>query len=114
VPGYLGANPPEPLLRARIQHKTTIKKVVMRDETPRTAAGASRGGVDTAWERQRQSTPVGVQVESAPTGNLDGAKLIVKSGAAVDKTLPVGSVAGDIVTIGSSMGFGGDNSQVLK
>src|SRR5215469_14793036 len=32
VPGYLGANPPESLQRARIQHQTQISKVVMARE----------------------------------------------------------------------------------
>lgn len=35
VPGYLGANPPESLKRARIQRQTTITKIVMSDEARR-------------------------------------------------------------------------------
>ena len=32
VPGYLGANPTESLLQARIQHKATVVKPIMADE----------------------------------------------------------------------------------
>jgi len=40
VPGYLGANPPDSLLRARIQHETTVKKVITAgDPEARTASG---------------------------------------------------------------------------
>ena len=40
MPGYLGANPTESLLQARIQHKTTVVKPIMADE-------AEEYGLDT-------------------------------------------------------------------
>jgi len=46
VPGYLGANPPESLVRARIQHKTAVTRVVSAGEA---RANAPAGGVNTAW-----------------------------------------------------------------
>jgi hypothetical protein len=32
IPGYLGANPTDSLVRNRMQHETTISKVVMSSE----------------------------------------------------------------------------------
>jgi hypothetical protein len=109
-PGYLGANPPDSLLRARIQYKTTVKKVITAgDPEARTASG----GVDTAWQQLKAEAPVGFQLESVPGGDLDEALLIFKSGDAAGKDLPVGRVAGNTAFIGSNP-FGGGNSQVLK
>ncbi|MBE0697520.1 MAG: hypothetical protein IH586_11420, partial [Anaerolineaceae bacterium] len=59
LPGYAGVNPDDSLRRARVQHKTTIIKVVTREEAlrmgwdiePQVAFGASRGGVDDAWQQ---------------------------------------------------------------
>src|SRR6185295_5530925 len=119
VPGYLGANPPESLARARVQYRTIIQKV-MRDEaaqaggaSPGKEGGAARGAADTAF-RQLLGTLVQLQVTSAPTGNLDGAVLIVKSGAAAGKALPIRGVAGDVITIGSATGYGGADAQVMR
>ena len=110
VPGYAGANPSESLRRARIQHRTTIRKVLTRTETgnagrgamPQAPAGGSRGGVDTAWQ-QLQGVPSAIQVESLPAGSLEGSDLIVKSGAAAGKKLAVGSVTGDTILLGNPM-----------
>ena len=110
VPGYLGANPPNSLLRARIQYKSTVKKVITAgDPEARTASG----GVDTAWQQLKAEAPVGFQLESLPQGDLEEAFLMLKSGDGAGKDLPVGRVAGDTVFIGTNP-FGGDNSQVLK
>lgn len=110
VPGYLGANPPDALLRVRVQYKTTVKKVITAgDPEARTASG----GVDTAWQQLKTEAPVGFQLESVPDRDLDEALLYIKSGDAVGKDLPIGRVAGNTVFIGSNP-FAGDNSQVLK
>ena len=79
VPGYLGANPPDSLLRARVQYKTTVKKVITAgDPEARTASG----GVDTAWQQLKAEAPVGFQLESVPAGDLEEAFLLIKSGDA--------------------------------
>ena len=110
VPGYLGSNPPQSLLHARIQHKTTVKKIVTAADPE---ARSALGGVDTAWQQLKAQAPVGYQLEDIPTGNLEGALLIVKSGEAAGKDLPVGKVVGDVVFIGINP-FGGDTSQLLN
>jgi len=110
VPGYLGVNPPDSLLRARVQHKTTVKKVITAgDAEARTVSG----GVDTAWQQLKAEAPVGFQLQSVPAGDLDEAFLFIKSGDAAGKDLLVGRVSGNTVFIGSNP-FAGDNSKVLN
>jgi hypothetical protein len=117
VPGYAGANPTESLLRYRVQNKTTIKKVVKASGAGQTNQVASDGGVNAWQQLPGMRGSVGLQVESAPTGNLEMAYLIVKSGAAAGKMLPVLRVDGDMVVIGSiaamMMGSGEDYSQIV-
>jgi hypothetical protein len=110
APGYLGAKAPESLRNSRIQHRTRVKKILTASD-PDTKAVL--GGVDTAWQQLQGQAPVGYQVESTPTGNVEGAFLLVKSGEAAGKELPVGRMVRDAVLIGSNP-FGGDNAAALK
>src|SRR5262249_27581368 len=73
VPGYLGADPPESLRRARVRHRTTVKKVVGSQ-----AGEGARGGVDDAF-RRLLGGQVRLQVESTSAGDLQGASLVVKT-----------------------------------
>jgi hypothetical protein len=49
---------------------------------------------------------VRLQVESAPAGDLQGAALIVKTGDAAGKVLPVRGITGDMIAIGSPCRWG--------
>jgi len=110
TPGYLGASPPDSLLHARIQYKTSVKKVITAgDPEARTASG----GVDTAWQQLKAEAPVGFQLESVPAGDVEEAFLLIKTGDAAGKDLLVGRVFGNTIFIGSNP-FAGDNAQVLK
>ena len=103
-PGYLGAHPPESLLRARIQYKTTVKKIVaVGDPETKTPSG----GVDTAWQQMKAETPVGLQLESLPNGDLDEGFLTIKTGDAAGKEFSVGRVTGNTVFIGIDPFHGG-------
>ena len=75
VPGYLGANPPEYLKRARVQLKTKVTKV-LTVENPETSKAL--GGVDTAWKQLQAEAPVAFEVESVPQGKLEGAFLYLQ------------------------------------
>jgi hypothetical protein len=108
VPGYLGANPSESLKRARVQHRTTVKRVGGNE-----AGEAARGGVADAF-RRLMGDQVRLQVESTPAGDLQGAALIVKTGAAAGKVLPIRGITRDLITIGAPMGFGGADPEVVK
>lgn len=110
VPGYLGANPPQSLLNARIQHPSTIKAAITASEgtamglevTP--MAGQAHGTADNAWrslQEQAAKIPVAFRLDSTPpTVDFLGGDLIIKSGAAAGKTLPLRQIAGNIVVVG--------------
>jgi hypothetical protein len=109
VPGYEGVNPSPSLAQARIQHSTTVAKTV--------SAGDKEvkdlfGGVDAVKQAMMES-PNGVEIESIPSGSLEGAFVIVKSGDSAGKELPVGKVLGKTVFIAANP-FGADNSKDVK
>ena len=56
--------------------------------------------------------PVAFQLETVPSGNAEGAFLLVKSGEAAGKELPVGRIAGDVVAIGINP-FGDNDTKTL-
>lgn len=102
VPGYAGANPSASLVRARIQHRTTIKKVIPKENPPSPSSNAPTNGVDTAWQ-QLQAPPAGFEIENAPQGNVEMATVIVKTGAAAGATFPLGRMEGNTIFVGISM-----------
>jgi hypothetical protein len=109
VPGYEGVNPPPSLSQARIQHATTVTKTVSAGD-PETKA--LFGGVDAAKQAAMES-PFGLEMESVPSANLEGAFVLVKSGDSAGKELPVGKVIGKTVFIAVNP-FGADNSKDVK
>ncbi|HJW42494.1 MAG TPA: hypothetical protein VJ476_14855 [Rhizomicrobium sp.] len=96
-PGYLGAEPTQSLEQARIRHATKIEALVMPDEAralglPLTVATAqTQSGVDF---------PAALRIADLPKGNLQGASVIVKSGAAAGHVFYVAGVVRDMVMIG--------------
>lgn len=109
VPGYEGLNPPTSLAQARIQHATTVVKTVSAGDPE---ISGLFGGVDAAKETM-MATPLGIQMESMPGGDLEGAFVVVKSGDSSGKQLPVGKVLGNTVFIAVNP-FGVDNSKDVK
>jgi hypothetical protein len=108
LPGYLGSHPPESLLRARIQQKTTVVGAIMPADAeklglpPLIPAGQPRGGVDSAWrtlQSQNDQVPIGYRLASVPGGNLEGFSLIFKTGAAAGHVLQLRGAAGDVVLL---------------
>jgi hypothetical protein len=97
VPGYLGQNPTESLLHARIQHKTTMSKVIMGNE-------ASALGLQVSMPARLADShiemPAAIQIKSMPEGNLQGATISLMSGASAGHVFYVSGTAGDILTIG--------------
>lgn len=116
VPGYLGTNPAPSLVNARVQHKTTIKKIVMAEEAkamglPLPPMLPSPGDVH-AWKGLvggPPKIPVALQLTDAPTSDVSGAYLVVENGAAQGHQILLGGVIGDVAMIG----FGTDNAQIL-
>ncbi|HWV70451.1 MAG TPA: hypothetical protein VN040_01975, partial [Pseudosphingobacterium sp.] len=107
--GYLGANPPASLLKARIQKVSKIKlgipaqdAVTMGLILPEQAN--ERGTADLAWKSMGKpagTMPVAFQLEDQmPDVDFLGGDLIVKSGAATGKRLQLSKVAGDKIVLG--------------
>jgi hypothetical protein len=109
-PGYLGFDHPEQFDGARLQHKSTITAAIDAAEAARlrintnASSDENRGGVDTAFR-----VPTGEEAKrivafrlASPPPPVDflGGDLIVLSGAADGKTLPVARIVGDMVVLG--------------
>ena len=107
VPGYLGANPTESLARSRVQHETSISKVVMSAEAAELGLPMSMSAMFGDHESEM---PAALRMQSLPEGNLQGASLIITSGAAAGHVLYIVGVIGDLVTTG----FGEAHFQALK
>lgn len=97
VPGYLGANPTDSLSRARIQHNTSISKVVMAGEAVKMGLRVSMPArlADRAVEM-----PAAIQIGSTPKGNLQGAGLHITSGVAAGHVFYITGVIGDLLMVG--------------
>ncbi len=106
VAGYLGQNPPESLLRARVQHKVKLSQVV------KTKEAASLGTMVSMPARLADSAgemPAAIKLEKMPDGNLQGNTLTLTSGAAAGHVLYISGVIGDLVMVG----FGPTNFREL-
>lgn len=100
-PGYLGANPTESLKRARIQHPTKINALVMPDEARRLGLPLT---MPTSQTQSGVQFPAALRMEKLPSGNLQGASIIMKSGGAKDHILYIAGVVGDMLMIGFGAG----------
>ena len=110
VPGYEGVNPKPSLTKARVQHPTAVVNVVSPGNPE---SHKSFGGVDAAKDAIKDSQMIGIQMESVPSQDPEGAFVVVKTGASAGKELPVGKVIGKTVFIARNP-FGADNSSDVK
>ncbi len=110
VPGYLGTNPPDSLSKARIQHRTTIRRTIAAAEADKMGlevshlAGQARGTADKAWQAMQDSAkemPVAFQLAGTPP-NVDflGGDLLILSGAAAGMKVTLRQIVGDVVVVG--------------
>ena len=97
VPGYLGANPTESLLQARVQHKTTVIKPIMADEAEEHGLPT---GVAIFRTEAMADIPIALQLDGLPEGSLMGAMLSVTSGEAAGHNFWIITTHGDIVVTG--------------
>ncbi|MBA4302069.1 MAG: hypothetical protein C0433_18495 [Cyclobacterium sp.] len=109
TPGYLGANPPASLAKARIQQPSLIKTGITIDEAvilglAQAMSPADRGTADAAWKAiggVDQGMPVAFQMTDVlPDIDFLGGDLLILSGAGAGKTLQVTKIAGDKVVLG--------------
>lgn len=109
VKGYLGANPTESLLKARIQKASKIKALINADDAvklglkERESAG-ERGSADLAWKSMggvEGKMPVAFQLEDVlPDINFMGGDLVIKSGESAGKTIQLAYIKEDKVVFG--------------
>ncbi len=97
VPGYLGANPTESLLQARIQHKATVVKPIMADEAEEYGLGT---GVAIFRSEAMADIPIALQLDGLPDGSLMGAMLSMTSGKGAGHNFWIISTQDDIVVTG--------------
>ena len=107
VPGYLGADPTDSLAQGRVQHASSISKVVMSAEAAELGLPMSMSAMFGDHESEM---PAAFRIQSLPDGNLQGASLIIRSGEAAGHVLYITGVVGDLVMTG----FGEAHSQALK
>jgi hypothetical protein len=111
TPGYLGADPPASLLKARIQEKSRIKASINLDEAitmgiKEPISEADRGSADLAWksmggEAGRMPVAFELQDEMPDVGFLGG-DLIIQSGEGEGVVLQITDVIGNKVVLGPS------------
>ncbi len=108
VPGYLGANPPASLLKARIQKISRIKAGITIGEAVKLGlteplSAKEKGTADAAWKSmgEKEGTmPVAFQLEDTlPDVNFIGGDLIIKSGAASGQVVQLTKTANDKVVL---------------
>ncbi|HTR70255.1 MAG TPA: hypothetical protein VMH41_08500 [Mycobacteriales bacterium] len=106
-PGYLGANPPDSLIQARIEHKTTISKIVTTTEAVEMGLPIS---MSARYGDTHTELPAAVRVENPPESGLQGAALTFTSGAAAGHVMYIAGVIGDLVLTG----FGEEHFESLR
>lgn len=120
-PGYLGFDDPAQFKEARLQFRGKVAHVLTASEAARAginldaSSERQRGGVDTAFK-----VPEGAEGRRIVAYRLTGAPpkipflggdLIIGTGAARDKRLPLARIVGDVVVLGVA---NGDVAAVLK
>jgi len=110
VPGYLGANPPQSLTMARIQHRTTLELPITEADAARRGlevnhlTGQARGTADKAWQAMQDAAakiPVAFQLADAPPKvDFLGGDLMILTGAAAGMKVPLRQIVGNVVVVG--------------
>jgi hypothetical protein len=109
VKGYLGANPTESLLKARLQKASKIKAGITNEEAIKLGlkeaeTAGHRGSADLAWKSMggvEGQMPVAFQIEDVlPDVNFMGGDLVIKTGEAAGKTIQLATILGDKVVFG--------------
>ena len=96
VPGYLGANPTESLLAAKVEHKSRIARLVLPPE-------ARERGLPIPMALRGlhvDDVPVAYVLEEVPAADLTGAMVRFTSGRAADHHVWISGQRGDYITTG--------------
>jgi hypothetical protein len=96
VPGYLGYDPPQSLLDARVQHRTTVAEVIFGEQ-------AQAMGLPLPMAMPRGTAtelPAAIRLSESVPGNALGASVQLLSGKAVGHTMYLTGTRDDIVIVG--------------
>ncbi|MEX5635068.1 PKD domain-containing protein [Parafrankia sp. FMc2] len=96
-PGYAGTDPASSAGAARVRHEA---EVTARADDPGAAARPALRDVQ-GTPTIPAAPPGRLTLGTAPAGELAGADLVVLSGAAAGKTVPLGEVEGNTITFGT-------------
>jgi hypothetical protein len=115
-PGYLGSAAPPSLRRDRVVHSSAVLAALTHEEAVAlglpvgSQPGQARGAVDTAWRDsgEPESVPVAFRLSGPAPIDVEGADLLVRTGASAGARLGLLNVIGDIVTLGP-----GDTGSIL-
>jgi len=76
--GYLGSNPSESLLKAKVHHETKIKKLIFPEDLKEMGFGTTL----SAGSKSEIKVPAGFMMDDLPDKDFQGASLILNSGEA--------------------------------
>lgn len=113
-PGYLGANAPESLTKARLQFTTKLKlplnaealqaRGLTAGRLPGQPSDAGRGSADLAWQKlvnDGSTRPIAFELEGTPPDvGFMGGDLYVLSGEAKGSRIALQALQGNVVTLG--------------
>ena len=116
VPGYLGANPPESLKRARVQQKTRVKRVITTEDAaalglqvPHQGYSGSAPDLVTGWRNYQSQWggrpfAVAFQLETPPADarTLEGSSIIINPAAGGAGRVSVAGLDHDMILINFS------------
>jgi hypothetical protein len=105
--GYLGANPTESLMKARLKKKSVIKRGIGQDEGESKGwveklSEADRGSIDKSWKSMGggEDKPVAYELgDVSPDVDFIGGDLIILSGKAKGQVLQITDVKGATVIL---------------
>jgi AraC-like DNA-binding protein len=101
MPGYLGADAPESLEPYRVQHETTVARVLLPEEVEAMDLPLSL----SAGQPANAHVPAAFVMADLPDGDLQGASITVESGAAAGTVVTIAGVFDDVLAIGYGQGF---------
>ena len=101
TPGYLGADEPKSLEPYRIHAETTVAKTWKASELKAMGLPLSL----SAGQPANANIPAAFNVADLPKGDLQGATIKVKSGAAEGAVVYIAGVFDDVLSIGYGQGF---------
>lgn len=113
-PGYLGANAPESLTKARLQFTTKLKlplnaesleaRGLAASRLPGQPRDAGRGSADLAWQKlvsDGSARPIAFELEGTPPDvGFIGGDLYILSGEAKGSRIALRALDGNVVTLG--------------